>query len=170
MLVACSLVVPISAVVGNVEQDFFCNRMHTDSNVKQVVAAILLRDQRVLICQRREDQLFALEWEFPGGKVEPGEEHRAALSRELHEELGISAVIGPKVATVRHQYKKQESDEGLCVELHFFVVREFAGEIENRIFRQLRWEPRDALDPASFLAADRKIVRQIKEGTLDGIG
>ncbi len=128
---------------------------------KQVVAAILVRGDGVLICQRTEQQAFALQWEFPGGKVEAGEELAAALARELDEELGIRAVIGPKIATVAHQYA-----QGLAVELHFFVVTEFAGEIENRIYRQVRWEQRAALDAESFLEADRAVVRRLQSGDL----
>jgi 8-oxo-dGTP diphosphatase len=128
---------------------------------KQVVAAILLRGDRVLICQRTEQQAFALQWEFPGGKVEVGEELAGALARELDEELGIRAVIGPKIATVQHQYA-----EGLAVELHFFLVTEFVGEIENRIFREVRWEERAALDAESFLEADRGVVQQLRSGEL----
>jgi len=126
-----------------------------------VVAAILARGDRVLICQRTERQAFALQWEFPGGKVEAGEELVAALARELDEELGIRAAIGPEVAAVEHQYA-----EGLAVELHFFVVTEFAGEIENRIFQQVRWEARAALDAESFLEADRGVVRRLRSGEL----
>ena len=133
---------------------------------KQVVAAILLREDRVLICQRTEEQPFPLQWEFPGGKIEPGEEPIAALERELDEELGIRAVIGAELATVRHRYKKEGREEELAVELHFFLVREFSGEIDNRIFRQLRWEQRANLDVESFLEADRELVRQLKSGAI----
>ncbi len=141
--------------------------MQIDANCKQVVAAILVRDGRVLICQRREDQPFALQWEFPGGKVEVGEEQAAALERELYEELAIRAAIGPEIATVRHHYKQETRDEELAVELHFFLVREYSGEIEDRIFRQVRWEERAALDAESFLEADRELVRQLKSGELE---
>jgi 8-oxo-dGTP diphosphatase len=133
---------------------------------KQVVAGILLREGRILICQRREDQPFALQWEFPGGKVEPGEQPGEALRRELSEELGIEAEIGPEVATVEHHYRKQGSQEELRVELRFFVVTEFRGEVENRIFRQLRWESREALQPETFLEADRDVVRRLRAGEL----
>lgn len=140
--------------------------MQSQTITNQVVAAIILRDDRVLICQRREDQPFPLQWEFPGGKIESGEEPVAALERELEEELGMRAVIGPELATVRHRYKKQGRDEELAVELHFFLVREFSGEMENRIFRQLRWEERAMLDVESFLEADRELVRQLKSGEI----
>jgi 8-oxo-dGTP diphosphatase len=129
--------------------------------LQQVVAAVILRGSRVLTCQRTEKQSFALQWEFPGGKVEAGEELPAALLRELREELGIGAVVGPEIATVRHSYP-----EGLAVELHFFLVREFEGEIENRIFCEVRWGERETLDAESFLEADRGVVRQIRSGEL----
>lgn len=129
--------------------------------LKPVVAAVMVRGNQVLICQRTEHQAFALQWEFPGGKVEAGEDLPAALVRELSEELGISAVAGEEIATVRHQYA-----EGLGVELHFFLVREFCGEMENRIFREVRWEEREKLDVESFLEADRGVVRGLKSGEL----
>jgi 8-oxo-dGTP diphosphatase len=129
--------------------------------VKIVVAGILIREERILICQRREDQSFALQWEFPGGKAEPGEALDEALARELDEELGIAARIGPELAAVRHCYA-----EGLAVELHFFQVTEFTGEIENRIFRQLRWVERGELSAEIFLEADRDVVRRLRSGEL----
>lgn len=129
--------------------------------LKQVVAGILVCGSRVLICQRTETQQFALQWEFPGGKVEPGEELASALARELEEELGIHAVVGDEIATVRHEYA-----EGLAVELHFFLVREFCGEIENRIFREIRWEERAAMDAESFLEADRGVVLALQSRKL----
>jgi len=129
--------------------------------LKQVVAAVMVRDTQVLICQRREDQPFALQWEFPGGKVEAGEDWTTALVRELREELGIEAVLDSEIATVRHHYA-----EGLGVELHFFLITRFTGEVENKIFREVRWQERESLDVESFLEADRGIVRGLKSGTV----
>jgi 8-oxo-dGTP diphosphatase len=139
------------------------------AEAKQVVAAILMQGSRVLICQRREDQPFPLQWEFPGGKIEPGESPHEALRRELEEELGIDMQIGDvqnsgarieeEFATVRHQYA-----EGLFVELHFFLVRSFTGEIVNRIFHEVRWEERSALDATGFLEADRGVVERLRQG------
>jgi 8-oxo-dGTP diphosphatase len=128
---------------------------------KQVVAAIILRGNQVLICQRRADQPFALQWEFPGGKQEAGESLADALRRELREELGIEATVGSELATVRHQYA-----EGPFVELHFLVVESFRGEIENRIFHEVRWQERSELDAESFLEADRDVVCKLRNGEL----
>jgi len=129
--------------------------------VKQVVAALIVRNGKVLICQRTKDQPMALKWEFPGGKIEPGEEQVAALRRELDEELGISATIGEKVASIQHQYKR-----GGAVELHFYRVPEYEGEMENRIFEQIRWVDRQDLPRFDFLDADRDIIQQLASGQL----
>lgn len=121
----------------------------------------MVNGSRVLICQRTEKQPFALQWEFPGGKVEAGESLDEALVRELEEELGVRAAIEDEIATVQHEYA-----HGLAVELHFFVVREFSGEIENRIFREVRWEECADLKDDSFLEADRGVVRALRNGSL----
>lgn len=132
-----------------------------DAHLKQVVAAVIVQEQRVLICQRTAEQPFPLQWEFPGGKLEAGEKLPTALIRELREELGITPTVEQEIATVRHHYA-----EGLAVELHFFLVQTFTGTIENKIFREVRWEQRDALDEESFLEADREVVRMIRRGDL----
>ncbi len=129
--------------------------------MKQVVAALIVRNNSVLICQRTKYQPMGLKWEFPGGKIEPGEEAPQALRRELEEELGISATIGEKVTTAQHHYKK-----GGAVELHFYRVAEFEGELKNQIFEQIRWVDRRDLPRFDFLDADHDIVRQIASGTL----
>jgi 8-oxo-dGTP diphosphatase len=100
-------------------------------------------------------------WEFPGGKIEPGESAVSALYRELEEELSIRATIGPEVATVSHNYRN-----GGGVELHFFLVERFEGEIENRIFRDVIWAERKTLSDYDFLEADKSLVRDIAAGKI----
>ena len=129
------------------------------TTIKQVVAALIVREEEILICQRTAEQTMPLKWEFPGGKVEPGEELRAALRRELDEELGIDATIGIRVAVIRHTYKG-----GNAVELHFYRVDHFEREIENRIFHDVRWVERKALSSYDFLAADIAFVKKISTG------
>jgi len=126
-----------------------------------VVAALMLRGNEVLICQRRADQPMALQWEFPGGKIEPGESPEAALARELDEELGIQAAIGSRVTHIRHNYR-----HGGAVDLQFFAVYEFKGEIENRIFKEVRWVKLEELPTYDFLAADRGLIRDLAAGKL----
>ncbi len=145
-----------------------------DSSVEKplrlVVAALILRGDagegggaglEVLICQRKPDQPMSLKWEFPGGKIEEGESSEDALARELQEELGISAVIGQRVARVRHKYRN-----GGAIDLQFFVVREFHGTLENRIFNDMRWVPLGELPGYDFLAADLGLIRDLSEGKL----
>jgi 8-oxo-dGTP diphosphatase len=136
--------------------------------IRLVVAALILRQAadeagaiEVLVCQRRPDQPMSLKWEFPGGKIELGESAEQALSRELDEELGINAVIGPRIAQLRHRYRN-----GGAIDLQFFTVREFTGEIDNRIFNEIRWSPLSALPALDFLAADLGLIRDLSEGKL----
>jgi 8-oxo-dGTP diphosphatase len=126
-----------------------------------VAAGLLVRNGEVLICQRRPDQPMALQWEFPGGKIEPGESPEQALSRELHEELGITAVIGARVTRVRHNYR-----HGGAVDLQFYAVYSFEGELENRIFHQVKWVKLEDLPEYDFLAADRGLIRDLAAGKL----
>ena len=104
---------------------------------------------------------MALLWEFPGGKIEAGESPQQALARELNEEIGIEAVIGPHVTHIRHNYR-----HGGAVDLQFFVVHEFSGEIDNHIYRQVRWVRLDELSAYEFLAADRDLIRDLADGKL----
>jgi 8-oxo-dGTP diphosphatase len=137
--------------------------------LRLVVAALILRQaqgvdgegREVLICQRRADQPMSLKWEFPGGKIELGETAEQALARELHEELGIDAVIGRRIAQVRHKYRN-----GGSIDLQFFVVNEFSGALENRIFNDMQWIPLAALPAYDFLAADFGLIRDLAEGKL----
>ena len=129
--------------------------------VRFVAAALILRGEEVLICQRRADQPMALKWEFPGGKIETGESPEQALARELNEELGIDADIGPLVMRSRHTYRT-----GGAVDLQFFAVHSFRGEVTNRIFHDVRWIPLRNLTAYDFLAADRELIRELAAGKL----
>jgi len=126
-----------------------------------VVAALIVRGGEVLIGQRRLDQPMALQWEFPGGKIEAGETPEQALARELDEEVGIHATIGPHVTHIRHNYR-----HGGAVDLQFFAVHEFSGEIVNHIYKQLRWVRLEDLPGYDFLAADRGLIRDLAAGKL----
>jgi 8-oxo-dGTP diphosphatase len=129
--------------------------------MKRVVAALIMQDGKILVCQRTRHQTMPLKWEFPGGKIEEGEQPRDALRRELEEELGIDARIGEEVARIRHQYKG-----GGTVELRFYVVHQYKGEIENRIFRDVRWAKRSELSSYDFLEADVELVQDLAKGKI----
>jgi len=133
--------------------------------LRHVVAALILRgtglQREVFICQRRPDQPMALKWEFPGGKVEPGETPEAALARELSEELGIAADIGHHITTVRHTYRN-----GGAIEIQFFSVTAYTGDLDNRIFQAMLWSPLNRLPDYDFLAADLTLIRDLAQGKL----
>ena len=129
--------------------------------MKRVVAGLILHEGKVLVCQRTRHQTMPLKWEFPGGKIEEGEQPRDALRRELEEELGIDASIGEEVSRIRHQYPN-----GASVELRFFTVREYRGELENRIFRDMRWAAPEELPSYDFLEADEELVRGLAKGKI----
>jgi 8-oxo-dGTP diphosphatase len=129
--------------------------------MKRVVAGLILQNGKLLVCQRTRHQTMPLKWEFPGGKIEEGEQPRDALRRELEEELGILATIGDEVARIQHEYPN-----GAMVELRFFAVREYRGELENRIFRDVQWAKATDLPNFDFLEADLTLVNDLATGKL----
>ncbi len=150
----------VSFTLEEVEPKQTKARTHTPGPaLRFVAAALIVRDRQVLIGQRRADQPMGSLWEFPGGKIEPGESPQEALARELAEELGIHAEVGPAVTRIRHHYRR-----GGAVDLQFFAVREFTGEIDNQIYQQVRWVNLEDLTGYEFLAADRGLIRDLAAG------
>jgi 8-oxo-dGTP diphosphatase len=129
--------------------------------MKRVVAGLIVKDGKLLVCQRTRHQTMPLKWEFPGGKIEEGEQPRDALRRELEEELGILAKVGDEVKRIQHEYPN-----GGMVELRFFVVRTYEREIENRIFKDMQWAEPKELPKYDFLEADLTLVRDLAAGKL----
>jgi 8-oxo-dGTP diphosphatase len=125
----------------------------------KVTAGIIRDGDKVLVCQRRRGAAFELKWEFPGGKVEDGEDPRACLARELREELSIDATIGPEVYRTSHRYAN-----GFAVELLFFRVEGFQGAPQNRSFEAIRWAAPADLRELDFLEADRGLVALLAAG------
>jgi len=101
-----------------------------------------------------------MQWEFPGGKVHPGEGLKEALRRELTEELSIEADIGEEVFRLRHRYPDR------YVEVVFFSVPLYRGAMSNRVFEAIEWAPRTQLESYRFLEADRELVNQIARGKI----
>jgi 8-oxo-dGTP diphosphatase len=121
----------------------------------EVVAALIEREGRMLICQRKHGR-HAMKWEFPGGKIEPGESPQQALKRELREELRIDATIGDLMhdQTVRYGH-------GPVIHLRFYRVTDFIGEPVNTEFERIVWEQRANLATYDFLDGDLEFVRRL---------
>jgi 8-oxo-dGTP diphosphatase len=128
----------------------------------RVVAAILKRRGRLLICQRRAGQAFPLRWEFPGGKVRPSETPRAALARELREELGVEARIGPVAYRTGHRYA--EFDD--AIQLVFYLAANPFPAPRNLIFARMAWARPGDLARYDFLPADRLLVTRLMRGEI----
>lgn len=123
-----------------------------------VVAAVIARNGRVLACQRNGAGRFPLKWEFPGGKVQANETPQEALARELHEELGVEAKIGAEIFRTQHKYDEMRE----VVELIFLKAHIEVGEIENRIFQEMKWVELQKLSELDFLEADRDLIRKLE--------
>jgi 8-oxo-dGTP diphosphatase len=125
----------------------------------QVVAAIIERGGRFLIGQRQPEQSHPLKWEFPGGKVEPGETPEQALTRELEEELAIRSAHGQEIT--RYQFVYPGKDP---ITLIFYRVTEFEGEPQNLIYREMRWQARGELSGFDFVEGDRDFIQAFSTG------
>jgi mutator protein MutT len=122
-----------------------------------VAAAVIDAAERVLIAQRPEGKHLAGGWEFPGGKLEPGEERLAGLARELREELGITITTTPRpLIRVRHSYPSRD------VLLDMWVVRRYSGEPRGLDGQALSWCTQDELASVELLPADKPIVKALR--------
>jgi len=119
-----------------------------------VVAAVIERDGRILIGQRKRTGQHPLKWEFPGGKVEPGESPEAAVVRELEEELAIRARVEREIMRYEYQYPGRPP-----ILLIFYRVTEFTGEPMNLDFEQIAWVARPSLGDYDFLEGDAEFIR-----------
>lgn len=127
-----------------------------------VVAAIIESEGKLLVCQRRRDDTFPLMWEFPGGKIKPGESLQVALARELREELGVSAAIGAELYRTRHQYAELREP----IELIFFAATVNVGDVGNLVFEEIAWRSPASLPDLNFLPADAELIEKLSSGAL----
>jgi 8-oxo-dGTP diphosphatase len=121
-----------------------------------VLAAVIVRGDRVLLARRPDHVHLGGRWEFPGGKCEPGESHEACLQRELDEELGVRAIVGREILVTEHAYPDR------VVRLHFRYCR-IDGEPTARLGQQIRWASRNELSSLDFPEADGEIVRYLAD-------
>jgi 8-oxo-dGTP diphosphatase len=126
-----------------------------------VAAAVIIEEGRVLLTQRKSGTHLAGAWEFPGGKVEAGEDPREALARELREELGIEAIAGEVVDVTFHRYDEAQK----AVLLLFFEASRTAGSAGPRAIdvAALKWATRADLEPALFPPADVAVLDKVRE-------
>ena len=124
-----------------------------------VVAGVLSdADGRVLLADRPAGKHLAGGWEFPGGKLDPGEEPLAALRRELREEIGIDVVAAEPLVKVSHDYPDRS------ILLDVWRVTRYAGEPASREGQSLRWCALAELPAANLLAADLPVVEVLLGG------
>ena len=128
-----------------------------NSPLVEVVAAVIERpDGSFLLAQRPPDKVYAGYWEFPGGKVEPGEPLAAALARELHEELGIEVERAYPWIVQEYAYPHAR------VRLNFFRVRAWHGEAHGKEAQQLAWQHVFAIGVAPLLPANAPVLRALR--------
>jgi len=126
-----------------------------------VLAAIIERDAGFLLTRRLKGTHLEGLWEFPGGKCEPGETHEECLARELREELGVSATIGPELLVTEHAYPER------TVRLHFRRC-DIEGEPQTLIGQQMQWVTREQLGAIAFPEADRELVDLLRNSAKSG--
>ncbi len=121
----------------------------------EVVAGLILDDAgRLLACRRPEGKHLGGKWEFPGGKLEEGEDAAAALVRELEEELGIVVLPGELLTPVVWDYGRGP------IRLHPIVCRIVAGELHPHEHSEIRWCGREELGALDWAAADVPVLAE----------
>ncbi|MBI5223667.1 (deoxy)nucleoside triphosphate pyrophosphohydrolase [Candidatus Micrarchaeota archaeon] len=130
-----------------------------------VVAAIIRKQNRILICQRsNKDKNHPLKWEFPGGKVENEESPEQALQREMKEELGIKTEIGKIFGASTKTY--EEYREGKVAKKRRIIILAYETKTteipKNQEFEEVKWEEIDKLEEYDFLDADKEFVKKLQ--------
>lgn len=121
----------------------------------QVVAALIWKNDRFMICQRPRHKTRALEWEFVGGKVEKGETKEDALIRECREELDVTVCVGDVFMQVVHEYPD------ITVHLTLFNSEIVQGEPKMLEHNDIRWITPDEIPQYNFCPADKEILEKI---------
>ena len=119
---------------------------------KDVVAAIIKKDNLYLIAQRDKNKYMGLTWEFPGGKVEPNENFHEALSREIQEELNIQINVLEKIAEEKY------IDDEIDIILHYYLCSEKSGTIRLNEHENIAWVEREDFDKYDFVEGDGNVL------------
>lgn len=123
----------------------------------EVVAAVILKDNKVFSAQRADKGEVGLKWEFPGGKVEPGELGENAIIREIKEELDINILVSKYIMSTKHKYKSFE------ILMHAYLCEIDTGEIILKEHLDSRWLTIGELNSVDWAMADLPIVEKLKE-------
>ena len=121
----------------------------------RVVAAVIEREARYLITQRRPSAVLPLLWEFPGGRVEKGETDAAALKREVHHRLGVEIEVGQLISFVSHPYERY------VVDLYLYECRIRGGELEPLAVNAFKWVTSAEFDQYPFTPADEASMNKL---------
>ena len=118
-----------------------------------VVAGIIINQNKILIGKRKDKDIGGGKWEFPGGKIEIGETNSEALERELYEELGISAKIGKELMNYEHMFKTT------IYNISFMEIIEYEGEIRNNAHSEIKWVKFSNLLEYDFISGDDRFIQ-----------
>lgn len=135
--------------------------------MQEVAVGIIMNDGMVLACQRKRSSRYPLKWEFPGGKIEPGETAEHALTRELHEELSIDAVVGREFFRQEWIYPDGTRDlrnDG-TFRVFYFMVDGYDGELKNNAFEQIAWVTPATLRTMDILEGNSEAVERLAHQT-----
>lgn len=125
--------------------------------IRDVTAAVFIKDGRVMICRRPPNKGNALKWEFPGGKSEPGETLEECLKRECEEELGIEISVGREICATQYEYPD------ITVKLHFMLADIVSGTPELKEHVDIKYITKSELSDFDFCPADTDIVKILAE-------
>ena len=129
--------------------------MPTEQKTIRVVAALVERDGRYLITQRRENAVLPLLWDFPGGRVEDGESDEGALAREVGERLGASVEVGQLISFVNHPYEKY------AVDLFLYECELLSDELQCRAVKDYAWVTSKEMEAYSFTPVDEASMSKL---------
>ena len=125
-----------------------------------VVAGIIINQNKILIGKRKDKDIGGGKWEFPGGKIEVGETNSEALERELYEELGISVKIGKELMNYEHMFKTT------IYNISFMEIIDYEGEIRNNAHSEIKWVKFSNLLKYDFISGDDRFIQSFLKSEL----
>jgi A/G-specific adenine glycosylase len=152
---ACPVAGQCDAFAQGIQNDLPVRKAKKAIPHHDIVVAVIRRRGRYLVGKRPAGTLLGGLWEFPGGKVEPGETYEQALIREVREETGLEVCVGDPIAVVDHAYSH------FAVTLHVYACEVAAGRTQARYHSQLKWVPRAELEQYAFPTANRRFLKSL---------